>query len=298
MSYRIIFESFKINKLESAAVPKILLVILIVIRSLMTMAPVGDRNFQFLDYYLNRKFLDSLELVLPTWGNIQVLLVYLVGMFLSACLGLLYADCFILENEKRRRTKNSLAPGDIFLIPVNKNFADRAVSQESIMDLLATKVVPSSFFRNDLHPQRSYFKVALKDLLTRLPAMIAFSICMLAIFTFSTAFFMIPFVVLAMILFFTPLNSLYARNGLVRSMELSHAQTNGVKFSMFLNFLMQHFIFGMVKNILAAFLLDYHYSYLIIESFLFALQILAVARQYAIFYQIVALKQPYEAKAN
>lgn len=296
MSYRIIFESFKIDKLESTLATRVLFIVLIMVRMLMTMAPIGDRNFQFLDYYLNRKFLDQIDLVLPTWGNIQVLLVYLLGMFLALCIGLLYADTFILENEKRRRPKQRLDPGDIFMIPISRNIAIPGDREEVVRTFLNKEIEPSSFKRNVPSSKAGYFRTALKDLLTKLPAFVCFLIFMSIVFSFSLTFFMIPFIVLAMVLLFTPLNMLYAGNGLVRSMELSHAQTNGLKFTLFMNFLLQNFIFTMLNNILVLALSDYHYSYLVIESFVFALQVLVMARQYGIFYQIVALKQPYETR--
>ena len=52
MNLRILVESLKFNKIKSSSAVKVFFVLLIAIRAFMTLAPIGDRDFQFINSFL------------------------------------------------------------------------------------------------------------------------------------------------------------------------------------------------------------------------------------------------------
>lgn len=298
MNLQIIFESFKFYKLKSDKIVKVWFLLLIFMRSFITMAPIGDREFKFLDYYLSGQFFETLEVVMPSKGNILIIGLYLIGLIITICIGLLYAEVLILENESKRTSKTNLDSNHIFIFPL-KQFAFKNIEQEvDLIKQIKTHFTPSAFKRNVTaeNKKSSYAATAFKDLLKFLPGLLLFLILLFVVLIFSSALLLIPFFVVLCILVFTPLNSMYSQNKLIRSMELSHAQTKGVKINIFFNFIMLNFFFNLIMNLLLLFLIDYHYSFLMLEALVFAVKALAFARLYAMLYQILALKQPYQIK--
>lgn len=297
MSFKIIIESLKFYKLKSSALTKIFFVLLIFLRAAMTMAPIGDREFKFLENILNRSFIHDISLALPTRGNWIVIGVYMLGILLSGIIGLFYAEIFILENEKRRGSKISLGEDELFMIPISKNLFDQGSSPESISDFVRANFFPSDFKRNIQGKDGKkppYFRTVLKDFLKKIPALLALLLLMCVVFIFSVYLFMLPLLIISLMLIFVPLNLMYAHNKLIKSMELSYSQTKGAKSSIFFTMFLHGFLFNLISNFFSAFLAKYHYSFLTIESFLFAFEVLSLARLYALFYQMLALRQPYQ----
>ena len=298
MNYRIILESFKFYKLRSDKAVKILLLITILIRACVTMAPIGDRNFEFITNLLNGQFLTTGNITLPSQGNLIIIALYSIGTFLIICIGLIYAEVFILENEEKRTDKIKLDSKDIFVIPLKKTEDSKFANPEELKSYVKKTFAPSSFKRfikKDPDQKFPYLRTAIKDLLRFLPGLILLIIMLGIVFVISSTLLMIPFLILLFILLFTPLNYMYTQNKLTRSMELSYAQTNGAKLSMFFTFVVQNFIINLVSNIFALMLADYYYSYLVIESFLYAIRVFAMSRLYSLFYQMLALRQPYSS---
>lgn len=299
MNFRIIFESFKFYKLKSDKAVKSWFVILIAMRLFVTIAPVGDREFKFLDYYLSGKFLETFEIVMPTKGNLLIIGIYALGLFIALCIALIYAEVFILENESERTLKIHLDSNQIFIFPL-KSFAIESQNKKvNLANYIKETFTPSSFkikITAEGKKKPPYATTAFKDLLRFLPALFLLLILLAVVFIVSSALLLIPFFIVFFILVFTPLNSMYSKNSLIRSMELSSAQTKGSKISIFFNFVMLNFFFNLIINLLLLFLAEYYYSFLMLEAFVFAIKILAFARLYGILYQIIALKQPYTIK--
>ncbi|HHU53435.1 MAG TPA: hypothetical protein GXZ43_05090 [Clostridiaceae bacterium] len=299
MSFKIIVESFKFYKLKSDKAVKLWLVLLILIRAAVTMAPIGDRKFAFIDYYLSGEFLRSGKLVLPTTGNLIIIGLYCIGTFLAICIGLLYAEVFTLENESQRTERIRLSSKDIFMVPVKLIRQDDGMQDlDQLTSYVKKNFSPSGFKRFADKDKRTdlklpYVRTAIKDLLRFLPSLLILIILLILVLFISSTLFMIPFFVVLFILIFTPLNYMYTQNNLARSMELSHAQTKGAKLSMFFSFGVQYIILNFIISICQLILSNYYYSYLIIEAVVFAVRIFSIARLYGLFYQILALRQPY-----
>ncbi len=296
MNLRILVESLKFNKIKSSSAVKVFFVLLIAIRAFMTLAPIGNRDFQFINSLLESAINQNLNFSLPTKGNIIIMAIYFSGYFLSIFIGLLYSQIFILENENYRSDTINLNEKSIFMIPIKKAKMPEEPTKESISEFVKMTFKPSSFRRNierDKNNNIPYVKTALLDSLKKLPQLILFLLLFMILLMFSTPFFTLPFIIITSMLIFAPLNMLYAQNKFARSLELSYKQTNGAKLTMFFTYIMQNFIFNLISDSLMLVLENYYYSYLVIETFIFAIKILATARLYALFYQILALRQPY-----
>jgi len=87
MNFRVVIESLKFYKLKSDRAVKVWLLLLIMIRAIVSMLPVGDRDFKFVTNILNGEFLQNGELILPTKGNLLIIVLYAVGTFLAICIG-------------------------------------------------------------------------------------------------------------------------------------------------------------------------------------------------------------------
>lgn len=296
MNLKIIGESLKFYKIKSSSAIKVMLVLLIGIRAFMTMAPIGDRNFDFINDLLNADVIQSIDIYMPTRGNLIIIGVYLIGYFLCFCLGMLYAQIFILENQSYRSNKINLGQDTIFMIPLNRTQVPLDASQESITEYIKSSIRPSSFKREikrNNENQLMYVKTALLDLIKGIPQLVLYLLLILLVMVFSAPLFMLPFLVITLMTFFAPLNILYSQNKFSRSIELSYRQTNGAKITVLFTYTMQSFLFNIVSNFLMVALENYYYGYLVIEAFVFAVEILVIARLYALFYQILALRQPY-----
>ncbi len=295
MNMRLIMESFKFHKLKSKNLVKVLFVLVLAIRAAVTMLPIGDREFKFLANYLNGNFNGDLQVLLPSKGNWIIIGLYILGIFLSFCIILLYAEVFILENESSRKTKIRLGNDDLFVFPLKKTMQGQMMNPESIIGYIISTFSPSTFKRNVYQSDSKFacFRAAFIDLLRKLPQILLFSLFALMAASISSAFIFFPFIIFILMFLFTPMNFMYAHNKFFRSMKLSMDQTNGAKFSIFLIYIMQNFIFSILNNLLGLILADYHYSFFIIEAFIYAFRILSIARMYGLLYQMLALRQPY-----
>jgi hypothetical protein len=266
------------------------------IRAIVSMLPVGDRDFKFVTNILNGEFLQNGELILPTKGNLLIIVLYAVGTFLAICIALLYAEVFILENESKRTDRIRVGSNDIFVVPLKKVSGHDFDDLDQLKDYVKDNIAPSSFRRfseTESTQKLPYLKTALRDLFRFIPGLLALSVLLSMTFIVSSALLMIPFFIVFFILIFTPLNHMYSQNKLARSMELSFAQTNGAKLSMFFSFVIQNFILNLPTNIFLFILADYYYSYLIVDAFFYGIRVFAIARLYALFYQMLAIRQPY-----
>ncbi len=296
MNFRVVTESLKFYKLKSDRAVKVWLLLLIMIRAIVTMLPVGDRDFKFVTNILNGEFLQNGELILPTKGNLLIIVLYAVGTFLAICIALLYAEVFILENESKRTDRIRVGSNDIFVVPLKKVSGHDFDDLDQLKDYVKDNIAPSSFRRfseTESTQKLPYLKTALRDLFRFIPGLLALSVLLSMTFIVSSALLMIPFFIVFFILIFTPLNHMYSQNKLARSMELSFAQTNGAKLSMFFSFVIQNFILNLPTNIFLFILADYYYSYLIVDAFFYGIRVFAIARLYALFYQMLAIRQPY-----
>jgi|GEM_PF-1947558 len=296
MNFRVVIESLKFYKLKSDRAVKVWLLLLIMIRAIVTMLPVGDRDFKFVTNILNGEFLQNGELILPTKGNLLIIVLYAVGTFLAICIALLYAEVFILENESKRTDRIRVGSNDIFVVPLKKVSGHDFDDLDQLKDYVKDNIAPSSFRRfseTESTQKLPYLKTALRDLFRFIPGLLALSVLLSMTFIVSSALLMIPFFIVFFILIFTPLNHMYSQNKLARSMELSFAQTNGAKLSMFFSFVIQNFILNLPTNIFLFILADYYYSYLIVDAFFYGIRVFAIARLYALFYQMLAIRQPY-----
>ena len=178
MNFKIIIESFKFYKLKSDKAIKLWLILMIMIRAVVTMLPIGDRNFVFVSYYLSGEFLETGNIVLPTTGNLIIIGLYCIGTFLAICIGLIYAEIFILENESQRTDRIHLGSKDIFMIPVKLVGQDAGVQDLSqLTEYVKKTFFPSDFKRfateHDKTKQKlPYVRTALKDLLRFIPSML------------------------------------------------------------------------------------------------------------------------------
>ncbi|NLJ70570.1 MAG: hypothetical protein GX328_03790 [Clostridiaceae bacterium] len=299
MNFKIIIESFKFYKLKSDKAVKLWLVLIILIRSAVTMLPIGDRNFVFMSYYLTGEFFETGKIVLPTTGNLIIFGLYSIGTFLAICIGLIYAEVFILENESKRTDRIRLSSNDIFMVPVKKiGKGERFQDIDQLTEYVKKTFLPSDFKRfadNKDKPKQKlpYVRTALKDLLRFIPGLLLLILLLLIVLLISSTLIMIPFIIVLFILLFTPLNYMYTKNKLARSMELSYAQTKGAKLTMFVSFAILNIILNFVITLFQLMLSDYHYSYLVIEAVIYTFRVLSTARLYSLFYQMLALRQPY-----
>ena len=62
---------------------------------------------------------------------------------------------------------------------------------------------------------------------------------------------------------------------------------------MFVSFIVQNMILNFVTSLCQLMLADFHYSFLIIEAVIYTVRVFSMARLYGLFYQILALRQPY-----
>lgn len=298
MNLRLIIESLKFHKLKSSNFVKVIFLLIILMRAAVTMLPVGDRKFAFLDYYFQGKMHENIDKIMPTKGNWIIIGIYLIGLFLSVCFGLLYAEIFVLENESSRKPRITLGRDELFLVPIKKNIPRELMTEDKIVQYIKSSFFPSTFKRISTSDEekQSIFGIAFVDLLRKFPLIVFFSFLVLVTFSLSSTLFFIPFIIFILSFMFTPMNFLYARNKFFRSMELSMAQTNGSKISILISFIMQNFVFSLLMNLLDVTIVDYHYSYLMIEAFIYAFRVLSIARMYGLLYQILALRQPYNVK--
>ncbi|MGI6579409.1 MAG: hypothetical protein ACOX3H_04055 [Saccharofermentanales bacterium] len=298
MSLKIIVESFRFYKLKSDKAVKLWLVLLILIRCAVTMSPIGDRKFTFLSYYLSGDFFKSRSLVLPTTGNLIIIGLYCIGTFLAICIGLIYSEVFTLENERLRKDRIRLGAKDIFMIPVRNVGKDSIQDMEQLTVYVKNTFFPSRFKRFTTDQDKTeqklpYVRTAFRDLLRFIPSMLVLILLLLLVLLISSTLLMIPFFVVLFVLLFTPLNHMYTQNNLPRSMELSYAQTKGAKLTMFVSFVVQNMILNFINSLCKFILADFYYSYLIIEAVIYAIRVFAMARLFGLFYQILALRQPY-----
>lgn len=299
MNFKIIIESFKFYKLKSDKAVKVWLVLIILIRAVVTMLPIGDRDFIFVSHYLSGNFLETGKFIFPTTGNLIIIGLYCVGTFLAICIGLIYSEVFILENEVKRTDQIRLSSEDIFMIPVKLVGQDTGIQDlNQFNEHIKNTFFPSNFKRfptGNIKTEQKlpYVRTALKDLLRFIPSMLLLILLLLLVLLISSTLFMIPFFVILFILLFTPLNYMYTQNKLTRSMELSYNQTNGAKLTMFVSFVVQNMLLNLVNSLCQLLLADFHYSFLIIEAVIYAIRVFSVARLFGLFYQILALRQPY-----
>ena len=132
-------------------------------------------------------------------------------------------------------------------------------------------------------------------MLRKIPQLLVFGLLLLVPFILSSAFMMIPFIILLTFLAFAPLFMSSKNLKLGPSMSESIRLTQGTKFNLFLSFLLLSFIFGLPQAVILALVPANRFSQGLITAFFSALQVLMRGRLLGLFFVYFVNRYPLGA---
>ena len=295
MFFKIVLEAFRIDKMKSYKAVRLWFLIIFLLRAGTTLLPFGDRNFNFLNSWLDPDAVLHGKLQFPTAGNWVVIGVYLLVFIISLFFSFLYSQLLLFERHRHSPVELKMDDSQLFIFPMQQ--PRPLESFDDFRKRVQRELKPVTV---DGYPELEEGKIknfglyTLKTCVNALPRVILFGLISIPVLLISVPLFMIPALVFFTMFFFVPLNISYGKHSLGRSMELSNQQTKNSKILILIMLLFSRTLINLALNLVGLIFAKHFYSYGLFEAFFYALRTMVVGRLAGMLFLNLGLHRPFE----